>query len=252
MDENVFKSPILRAAWHNDHEEVIRLIEEGKEDVNAKDKRDSTSLYAAIFQGNIKMLAALIGAGADVNLREKGGFSPIHLVALLGHSMSGKTKQDLKVLPKVIEMLIEAGADVNARDKDDDQTPLYMAVEETGNIVLVNAFIAARADVNAKDRNWHTPLHRASFNNELVVVQALIDSGADVHVKDKNGFTPLHLAKKVGVTNVLINAGADVNAQCENGYTPLDYASLFSDSHLMHVLVTAGADSKQRKSYMVH
>ena len=59
------------------------------------------------------------------------------------------------------------------------------------------------------------------------VVEALIAAGADVNVRSKDQSTPLHSAAKRGRTwavLALIAAGADTGARDADGRTALDYA----------------------------
>ena len=49
----------------------------------------------------------------------------------------------------------------------------------------------AGADVNAKDEDENTPLHRAAYYGHKEIVVLLIAKGADVNVKNDVGYTPL-------------------------------------------------------------
>ena len=75
-------------------------------------------------------------------------------------------------------LLIERKADVNARDTY-DLSPLHAAVR-AGNLAIVNALIAAGADVNAaQGGGGETPLETARYNAASdEIVQALIAAGA--------------------------------------------------------------------------
>jgi len=94
-----------------------------------------------------------------------------------------------------------------------------------GNIEAVRQHLAAGADVNAKNQNGSTPLHRAAITE---IAELLIAKGADVNAKMDNGLTPLHYAAVEGrkeITELLIAAGADVNAKDDRSGTPLDGAN---------------------------
>ena len=87
--------------------------------------------------------------------------------------------------PAVIQALVDAGADVDVKN-DDGDTPLHRASLLNENLAVIQALMDAGADVHAKDNHGSTPLHAAALGNEnLAVIQALMDAGADVHAKDK-------------------------------------------------------------------
>ena len=88
-----------------------------------------------------------------------------------------------------------------------------------GQIEAVKQYLAAGADVNAKDKWEETPLHLARTKE---IVELLIAKGADVNAKDKYGRTPLHYAVDREIAELLIANGANVNAKDGDGETPLD------------------------------
>jgi hypothetical protein len=94
----------------------------------------------------------------------------------------------------VVEAMVAAGADVNKADKY-GVTPLYFAALE-GHVAVVEALVAARADVNKADVKGETPLYIAARNGHEAVVEALVDAGADVNKAMNDGATPLYAAKK--------------------------------------------------------
>lgn len=84
--------------------------------------------------------------------------------------------------------------------------------------------LTGRYDINARDNEGRTPLHRAVTDCDTDVIEFLIDKGADVNAKDNEGRTPLHdIAKKddTDLAQFLIDKGADVNARDNEGNTPL-------------------------------
>jgi len=110
-----------------------------------------------------------------------------------------------------------------------------------GYVSSVELLLAHNAQVNAKDRDGFTPLHRAAFAGGMSeranfsgVVEVLLAHGADVNAKDITNDTPLHSAAaggyenvvdRVNLVKVLLAHGADIYARNKDGRTPYDLAT---------------------------
>ncbi|GFY42497.1 ankyrin repeat domain-containing protein 49 [Trichonephila inaurata madagascariensis] len=82
--------------------------------------------------------------------------------------------------------------------------------------------------VNARDNDLYTPLHRASYSNNIEVIKMLLSYDADVSSKTTDGWEALHCACKwdsVEAVSLLLQNGADVNAQTKGHITPLHLAA---------------------------
>lgn len=66
----------------------------------------------------------------------------------------------------------------------------------------VRVLIHHSADVNARDKNWQTPLHVAAANNALRCAAVIIPLLSSVNVSDRGGRTALHHAAFNGHTEV--------------------------------------------------
>jgi len=68
------------------------------------------------------------------------------------------------------------------------------------------------SDIEAKDNDGWTPLHRAARRGRVEVVHLLISKGADIKAKNIYGDTPLHQAVFSGdreVVELLLAKGAE-------------------------------------------
>jgi ankyrin repeat protein len=95
------------------------------------------------------------------------------------------------------------------------------------NIPKIQDLLERGADVNTKDNFGQTPLHRASYDNQIKTAKLLLDAGADVNAKDIVGWTPLHYVsynKLIEIAVILLERGADLEAKDEDGKTPLHLA----------------------------
>lgn len=76
---------------------------------------------------------------------------------------------------------------------------------------MVEALLAASADIEARDDSARTPLHLAVISEHIEVVQALLQHSANVNAATKTNNTPLHFAatKSVTLCEILVDHGAD-------------------------------------------
>jgi ankyrin repeat protein len=127
----------------------------------------------------------------------------------------------------VVDALIAAGADLNMQDSS-GLTPLMYTVFK-GNKLIVDALIAAEADLNMQDSSGSTALILAVTNGNKLMVDTLIAAGADLDVQNSSGSTALILAAINGnkpIVEALIKAGANPNILDDKGYSAFFRVSL--------------------------
>jgi predicted Fe-Mo cluster-binding NifX family protein len=89
---------------------------------------------------------------------------------------------------------------------------------------VVRALLAARADIEARNKLHFSPLHCAADQGHEAVVKFLLDAGADLEGLGPGQSTALHLAAQnhhTAVVSALLAAGADSEARNEWTDTPL-------------------------------
>ena len=82
-----------------------------------------------------------------------------------------------------------------------------MIAAQTGHLDVVQALVAAKAEVNAKAASGATALGVASEQGHLDVVQALVAANADVNAKAANGATAMMQASQNGHLEVMRGLG---------------------------------------------
>ncbi len=166
---------------------------------------------SSFCNGNIKIIGALLKAGASVNIRDCDGRTPLIEASNI----------------KVANKLMKAGARINVTDKKGN-TPLHIALS-TFNWDLAQELLKQKANVDTSNKKGNTVLHilAGSIINNIELMRKLTQSGANVNVKNLKGKMPLHkAAKKNNIEEVreLIKQGAHVCIVDNKGNTPLHSA----------------------------
>jgi ankyrin repeat protein len=121
-------TPLGLAAFFGRLDSLNLLIESGA-DVNtvSQNQMRVRPIHSAVAHRNtavsLEMAARLLSAGAQVNVDQHGGWTPLHQAAAHGQA-------------EMVELLLSYGADPSAKS-DDDRTPLMMA-EEGGYAEVVD------------------------------------------------------------------------------------------------------------------
>ncbi|KAL8940898.1 MAG: hypothetical protein Q9216_002559 [Gyalolechia sp. 2 TL-2023] len=106
-----------------------------------------------------------------------------------------------------------------------------------------------RLDLEDKDHDGMTMLHRAVWNNELYSAQTLIQQGANVRSKANDGRTALHYAAlnpnpDINMMELLLEKGAgeSINTKDNRGQAPMHYLAQSGFSDGIKLLANCGAD----------
>lgn len=192
-------APLADAAEHADWTSARALLAQGA-DVNAVQADGMSALHWAAYQDNPEIAALFVKAGADVRAASRYGVTPLSLACTNGNAA-------------MVELLLAAGADAGA-PLPGGETPL-MTASRSGSVAAVRALLARGAAVDARDeRRGQTALIWAAAEGHADVVQALIAAKADVNQRLPSGFTPLLFAVREGrldVVRTLLEAGASAN-----------------------------------------
>jgi Raf kinase inhibitor-like YbhB/YbcL family protein len=156
---------------------------------------EAPTLDEVVVAGQIGDARALIAGGADVNVKDKDGVTPLMRAASAGRA-------------DMVRLLLTTGADANATTSG--VTALMMA-SLGGYPDAIRPLLAAKADVRARDNQGRTALMAAASSGSAAAVEALLKSGADVAAEDVSGGTALTYAAAEGhedAVNLLQKGGA--------------------------------------------
>lgn len=181
---------------------------------------DDTPLNYAAYLRRDKIVTVLLDHGADVNIVNKRGYTPLLLAVMNRYDdrrhlynyynplyldscererfrVERSTWEDLEaVYPErgesIVMQLLDYGANINARASD-GKTALHIAAISSGkdgNAGLLEILLQNGTDIAAIDSEGATALHYAAGSACTEAVSILLANGADISVQTKTGDTP--------------------------------------------------------------
>lgn len=200
------------------------------------DAEGNTLLMLAARRHHVTALAALLGAGLDVNARNAAGHSALAIAA-------GKSEYELMV----VGIGLALGQDQAALSKLIFR-PAQKSHESAATARRLEAaklLLAAMADPNASDAGGDTPLLQATRSGDAELVALLIAAGAKVDARNESGNAPLLFAAQFGlreITAALLEAHADPAVTDGEGRTPLQLARAGGHQAIATLLEAARPD----------
>lgn len=131
-------------------------------------------------------------------------------------------------------------AEITLPDETISGTPFAFA--DLGDIFAIDQAIRHGFELDDRDRDGRTLLHRAAQWRRVALVEYLIECGIEINAKDKGAATALHLTGSPDIVRALLRVGAEVDVLDQDGCTPLLRAVEFCRSHIVHLLLGAGAN----------
>lgn len=209
------KNLMEAAAWR-DLKAVQGFLQKGAR-LDQQDASGWTALHHAVGYGELSgidvptdvpsstaVVAALLKAGAPLNVRDKGGMTPLMQAVAARHE-------------DVARLLVEAGADLRPVDAVGGSALTHALWYEHGSRAFATYLVQKGAPVNLWD---------ALCLGDTAKAQALAAT-VEGNAKGPRGFTPLHLAAMLGnrdVASVLLQRHASPSALTEKRQTPLHLA----------------------------
>jgi len=186
-------------------------------------------LYGACRTGDDKAILRLVTAGADINIEDAQGRSPLHCACRWGKA-------------SVVSSLISSRANVSAREKGRDGYSALQFGCEGGSAEVVRLLLAAGASATqAYGESRSTSLHLACKKRAHAICELLLEHGADANAKDVGNSTPLHEAVGSNEAKSLIRNKADVMARDSNLRTPLHKAAFAGNRSVCLLLLESNA-----------
>lgn len=165
----------------------------------------TTPLIAALMsRQKLEMLRCLMDAGADPNLANDNGATPLMFSQTLAAT----------------RFLVKNGADPHARDNNG-----WTALIHSPKAAITKYLLELGADVNIVGKDGMTALIRSQSPE---ITELLLNAGADPNARTADGATALMFAHDMRQIELLLAAGADATCVDEDGMTPLHYAAILN------------------------
>jgi ankyrin repeat protein len=223
---------LLFATIRNDSASVERLIQAGADPNYAlPDKEKTKALVVAGAYKSTRAAIALLDGGADPNVADRRGRTPLHLAAEAGSL-------------ELVRKLVAKGANLNAktekmpppgdaiyRTPGGEQTPLLLAAKYN-HVDVMRVLIEAGADIKLTNQDGDTLFLAAAGSGHRAAAKLAYEYDKDVKAVDRYGFTAMHesvnltgdLATQPELTELvqyLADVGVPLDELDSHGRTPI-------------------------------
>jgi len=241
--KSTYKS-FLKAARKNDVEKLEKYISKYPTlDLNYQDRKGATALFLAAQYGSLDAARYLINRGANPNVVDTTGASP--LMHVTGTSWKNSNADRLGF----VDILLENGAKTEFTSNSHGTTALMFAA---GNVSpqMVTRLIEAGANVNHAAKNGNTSLMYAVSQKSFLgnspdvgtradTVKALLTGGADPKMKNSIGENVVSFAVKkssgielINIFDAIQQSGHDLRLITKDGFNARDLTAFATTNGL--------------------
>ncbi|XHF98122.1 hypothetical protein AWENTII_001693 [Aspergillus wentii] len=230
----------LTCAAEMGHTGVIQLLLQYNEDINERDEDGGmTALHRTMEDPcQEETIKLLLQSGADVEVADAHGRTPLFLAALEGQAVA-------------VDLLLKYNANVNANEKR--SYPLLAAARK-GHVDLMELLLNHGADIDAQGQTGITALIDAVIQGNVPMTQLLLAHHAKVNVSGPHQSTPLDLIlqsialsgrspDRRRIMELLLEHGADMHERRgPHQLSTLGQAVWLGDMEILNLLLDHAGD----------
>lgn len=230
-------SELITAVTNGLTKTVQKLIDENPDLVNSVDGK-TPILHIAVIKGNGNVVEKLLQLGADKEIRNEDGSTPL------------LTAVKFKKL-QCAKLLIDNGANVNANNNN-QQTSIHLAVRNKDTEMLKLLKSTNRCDINIKDKLGDSAVTDSIIFGDSETMRVILDwPDVDLRFFNRDGFSPIHLAARKGelqVLRLILQKCPNVlNVKKKDGYSALHLAACMGQHDIVdHLIHLKGIDLESR------
>lgn len=186
---------------------VVELLLPKVKNINAVNEKGESALTNAVRSGSSDVVNLLISKGADINVKDKNGNNlAFYLVQSYrpqgggergpgGPPTAGGSGQQRDDFGEKVKIFQGKGFNLSAPQQDG--STLYHLAVAKGDLGLLKKIAEFNADVNAKNKEGVTALHKAAMTSkDDVILKFLLTAGAQKNITTEFEETAYDLAKE--------------------------------------------------------
>jgi ankyrin repeat protein len=230
--------------------------------VNSRNHFGQTKLALAAVEGNEKLVQELLKQGADPNIPDHYGITPLgytlagpYISHAVAENLQDEAKETrtgrmhfLSVLSRKEPSFAKYAMTQLVFGQTDDSSALleFNTSVETAERThrILERLLNAGADPNQTDAAGYGPLHVAAGTGDSTSVTMLLENHSTVNLQSVIGNSPLFTAvymNRLRVVDLLLRAGADPNLVGNTLWSPLHKAAQNGEFAIVQVLIQHGA-----------
>ncbi len=191
---------LITAIENSDQKLLLKYIDKGI-DLN-NNSEGEFPLFFALKRSSYDIIKILVDNGADVNIKNEKGQTPIYRCYLFERD-------------RLTKLFAENGGDVNFQVEVDGKTkPAIIDLIEKGNEELAKTFLLANQDLTITGIKNRSIMHMIAFYSSLDFMKLAIEVGVPMNYINDRGFSPLVQALRgnhFDKARILIDSGAIIN-----------------------------------------
>lgn len=159
--------PVVMAINNDASTEVIKyLLAQPGNDVNKLTHDTRRYLHWAASRGNVEIMEFLIAKGAELDILDSHGVTPLSFAASSGQQNT-----------KVYDLLISKGVNVKTTVNNDGANSLLLAIGSDKDFKLTDYFISKGLDIKSVDKDGNNAFNYVARGGNIETMKALLKRG---------------------------------------------------------------------------